>query len=164
MSCDASTFLNMLQAEAARTADPEELGALVVRAVKNAMPHASWVGIYWLRGEELVLGPFEGEETQHTRIPVGKGVCGTAIAQDADQRIGDVRAVDNYLACSAAVRSELVVLIRSHGGVVGQIDLDAEAVDAFSEDDHCILRAVADALGAVVEQPRAPVGDDLATE
>ena len=117
-----------------------------------------------LRGQELVLGPFEGAETQHTRIAIGEGVCGTAIAQDSDQRVADVRDIDNYLACSPTTRSELVVLIRSHGRVIGQLDVDADEVDAFTENDHCILRAVADGLGAVIEPPKAPVAGDLATE
>ncbi len=167
MGCDASTFLTLLQEQAAESRDPDTLGAFVVDAVKKNMPKASWVGIYWLRGQELVLGPYDGPATEHTRIPVGTGVCGTAIAEDEDQRIEDVRAVDNYLACSAETRSELVVLIRSQDRVVGQLDLDSNEVGAFTEDDHCIIKAVADSLGAVMEPPHVPVAGgegDLAAE
>ena len=111
---------------------------------------AGWVGIYWLRKQELVLGPFEGPETEHARIPVGTGVCGTAAATDRDQRVDDVRELDNYLACSNATRSELVVLIRSQGRVIGQIDLDADEVGAFSENDYCVVRTVADGFGGLL--------------
>ena len=155
MPCDASAILNAMQSHAAdardaSAIDAEDLGRVVVDAVKNALPQASWVGIYWLRRGELVLGPYEGPPTEHDRIPIGTGVCGTAVADDRDQVIPDVREVENYLACSADVRSEMVVLIRSHGQVVGQIDLDAPDVDAFSRDDYCVLRTVADGFGGLL--------------
>jgi GAF domain-containing protein len=119
------------------------------------MPQATWVGIYWLEGDELVLGPFEGPPTEHARIPVGRGVCGTAIAEDKDQVVTDVRQVENYLACSATTRSELVVLIRCMGKVVGQVDMDADTVGAFSAVDHCVVRAVADSFGGILSLTRS---------
>lgn len=151
MACDANEALRALQSAAADTRDPEALGAHVVRAVKDAVPQASWVGIYWVRGSNLELGPYLGKPTDHARIPQGQGVCGAAWAEDSDRRVPDVRTLSNYLACSPAVRSELVVLIRSQGRVVGEIDLDAEEVAAFDEDDHCVVRAVADGFGALIE-------------
>jgi L-methionine (R)-S-oxide reductase len=155
MPCDASNILQAMQAHAAGVADlsaldPDALGRAVVAAVKTALPQASWVGIYWLRRNELVLGPYEGAATEHERIPIGQGVCGTAVATDTDQVVRDVRDVENYLACSADVRSEVVVLIRSHGRVIGQLDLDANEVDAFSRDDYCVLRTVADGFGGLL--------------
>jgi GAF domain-containing protein len=149
MQADASTVLAVMRAKAAESADREALGHAVVAALSEALPQASWTGIYWLEGRELHLGPFVGPETEHTRIPVGRGVCGTAVAEDADQVVHDVRALDNYLSCSVGVRSELVVLIRAGDRVLGQFDLDAEEVGAFSPDDHCLVRAVADAFGAL---------------
>mgnify|MGYP003456864100 CR=1 FL=1 len=77
-------------------------------------------------------------------------VCGTAVAEDADQLVEDVRQRPNYLACSAKVRSEIVVLIRSAGRVVGQIDMDSERVAGFSADDACVLKAVADSFGGLL--------------
>jgi GAF domain-containing protein len=150
MTCDASQILTALQTKAAETHDRDELGRALVGAVHETLPQSSWIGIYWLRGGELVLGPYVGPDTEHARIPVGTGVCGTAVAEDEDQLVDDVRELENYLSCSASVRSELVVLIRSHGRVVGQIDLDAEAVGAFSRDDLCVLRAAADGLGGLL--------------
>jgi L-methionine (R)-S-oxide reductase len=155
MPVDAAAVLTRLAARAAETTDPHLLGKTLVDTLKQGLTQASWVGIYWLDGDELVLGPFVGPETEHVRIPVGKGICGTAILEDDDQRIPDVREVQNYLACSATTRSELVVLIRCMGKVVGQIDLDADSVDAFSQTDHSVVRAAADALGGILSLTRS---------
>ncbi len=154
MRCDASRILEALSAAASETRERDALGRAAVAAIREAMPQASWVGIYWLEDGALVLGPYEGQPTEHTRIEIGQGVCGTAVAEDEDVVIEDVRAVDNYLACSPTVRSELVVLIRAHGAVIGQFDLDAESVGAFSDDDRCVLRAAADGFGGLID-PRA---------
>ncbi len=125
----------------------DELAQVAVEEVAKALPQAGWVGVYWLHGDTLELGPYVGPPTEHTRIPVGTGVCGTAVAEDKDQVVPDVRVRTNYLACSARTRSEIVVLIRSHGKVVGQLDLDSDQVDAFGKDDHGFLRLVAGAMG-----------------
>ncbi len=150
MRRDATQILRMLQATAAETRDRDELAATALRGLRDTLPQASWSGIYWLEGQELVLGPFHGPATDHTRIPVGRGVCGTAVEEGADQRVDDVRERANYLACSASVRSELVVLIRARDTIVGQFDFDAEEVGAFDADDLCVVRAVADAFGALI--------------
>ena len=165
MPCNASPILATLEALAAETTDATTLGTHVVQAIQEAMPQASWVGIYWLQGNELVLGPFVGPETEHTRILVGKGVCGMAVQDEDDQLIDDVREVPYYLACSATVRSELVVLIYSQGKIVGQIDLDADEVCAFDPDDACVMRAVADGLGGLLhfEHPETQPIDDAST-
>ena len=108
------------------------------------LDHFDWVGVYWIDGDELRLGPYVGAPTEHDRIPVGRGVCGTAVAENANQVIPDVRELENYLACSAATRSEIVVLIRdAAGAVLGQIDVDGHAVGAFDESDERLLAAVA---------------------
>ena len=151
MACDANRVLTALQLKASETRDPTDLGTTLIEALRSELDQASWVVIYWLRGRELVLGPFIGAPTEHTRIPVGTGVCGTAIERDEDRIVDDVRDEENYLACSANVRSEMVVLIRSRGEVIGQIDIDADAVGAFDADDHYVVRAVADSFGGLVE-------------
>ncbi len=151
MSADATHILTILQEKAADTSDPDVLGDAMIEALSDAFEKASWVGIYWLRGTELVLGPYRGPDTDHQTITVGVGVCGTAIEKDEDQIIADVRELDNYLACSPTVRSELVVLIRSRGEVIGQVDMDADTVGAFDQTDHSVVRAVADSFGGLVE-------------
>ena len=150
MHCDAGPLLRTLQKVALEGGDRDAMGRTLVRSLQDTFPQASWVGIYWLQGQELVLGPYVGPATEHTRIPVGVGVCGTAVAEDADQLVEDVRARPNYLACSASVRSEIVVLIRGSRGVIGQLDLDSEKVAGFSADDHCVLQAIANSFGGLL--------------
>lgn len=107
----------------------------------------NWSGIYRLEGETLVLDEYVGAHTDHTHIPVGRGVCGTAVAENANQVIGDVRELDNYLACSLETRAEIVVLIRDESGtILGQIDIDGHAVDAFDASDEEMLERIAGIL------------------
>ncbi len=121
-----------------------------VRYVAALSPQFDWVGIYVLKGKMLELGPFIGAPSEHTRIPVGKGVCGTAVAENADQNIPDVRAHSNYLACSLETQSELVVLIRDKKGkILGQIDIDSHTRAAFGPEEEKAVRKVADELGAL---------------
>ena len=96
--------------------------------------------------DTLVLDEYVGVATNHTRIPVGRGVCGTAVAEDKNQVVADVRELTNYLACSAQTRSEIVVLIRNQGSILGQIDVDGHAVGAFGEADEAFLESVAGIL------------------
>jgi GAF domain-containing protein len=120
-----------------------------VQSLRDFSPKFDWVGIYILKGDTLELGPFIGEATEHTRITVGVGVCGTAVARNADMNVPDVSASDNYLACSVATKSELVVLIRDRAGaILGQIDIDSHVRDAFGPDEERRVKAVADELGA----------------
>jgi molybdate transport system ATP-binding protein len=120
-----------------------------VEYLSASSPAFNWVGVYLLKGDTLELGPYIGAATEHTRIKVGVGVCGTAIARNADMNVPDVTAADNYLACSAETRSELVVLIRDPAGtVVGQIDIDSHTPAAFGPPEEQLVREVAETLGA----------------
>jgi L-methionine (R)-S-oxide reductase len=103
-----------------------------------------------LHGKELVLEAYSGRATDHTRIPVGVGVCGTAVATKQDQNVPDVRAVENYLACNAWTRSELVVLIRRGNLILGQIDIDSDMANPFTPDEEAAVRRVADALAILL--------------
>jgi GAF domain-containing protein len=106
------------------------------------------VGIYVLKGKSLELGPYMGAATDHTRIPVGVGVCGTAVSKNQDLNIPDVSSHDNYLSCSIETKSELVVLIRdSRGKILGQIDIDSHTRDAFGSSEEESVRQVAKELG-----------------
>lgn len=109
----------------------------------SALPTYNWSGIYLLEGDTLVLDEYVGAATDHTRIKVGVGVCGTAVAEDANQVIEDVRQLENYLACSLQTRSEIVVLIRRNGEILGQIDIDGHQVGAFSASDEEFLDRMA---------------------
>ncbi|AIE87198.1 putative GAF sensor protein [Fimbriimonas ginsengisoli Gsoil 348] len=112
------------------------------------MPGYNWSGVYRLEGDTLVLDEYVGAETDHTRIPVGRGVCGTAVAENKNQVVTDVRELSNYLACSAVTRSEIVVLIRDGERVLGQIDVDGHEVGAFDATDESFLERVAAVLAA----------------
>ncbi|HJQ70793.1 MAG TPA: GAF domain-containing protein [Blastocatellia bacterium] len=124
----------------------DEVLGEAVRVLKQEREHYDWTGIYLLEGDTLVLHNYIGKPTEHTRIPVGQGVCGTAVAERANQVVGDVTELDNYLACSLETRSEIVVLIRSGERIFGQIDIDSDRVNAFTEDDESLLERVADLL------------------
>lgn len=108
----------------------------------SELPTYDWSGIYRLEGDTLVLDAYVGADTDHTRIAVGVGVCGTAVAENRNQVIDDVRNLDNYLACSLQTRSEIVVLIRRGETVLGQIDIDGHQVGAFGPDDEAMLEAM----------------------
>ena len=112
----------------------------------DALETYNWSGIYRLEGDTLVLDAYVGAETDHTHIPVGRGVCGTAVAEDANQVIDDVRELSNYLACSMQTRSEIVVLIRRNGEVLGQIDIDGHTVGAFDSSDEALLTSLGEIL------------------
>jgi GAF domain-containing protein len=102
-----------------------------------------WCGVYRLEGDRLELDRYVGEATDHTSIPVGVGVCGTAIAEGRDQVIHDVREIENYLSCSFRTRSEIVTLIWDETGrILGQIDVDGHRVGAFDESDREFLTRV----------------------
>lgn len=148
------TFGNEIAREIrARAAAGEIADALLrrsVRAIKDAAAKYDWVGIYLLDGGELTLHNYIGKPTEHTRIPVGVGVCGTAVARGEDLNVPDVHAHDSYLACSLETESEIVVLIRKGDRIYGQIDIDSDRKAAFTDDDLRELRAVADALAEVL--------------
>jgi GAF domain-containing protein len=112
-------------------------------------PYTS-VYAYMLHGNELQLEAYAGRDTDHTRIPVGQGVCGTAVATKQDQNVPDVNAIGNYLACNAFTKSELVVLIRRGDVILGQIDIDSDVPDGFGEREHADVKEVADALAVLL--------------
>lgn len=128
--------------------DPSAPLAGAVRYIAALSPRFNWVGIYVLKGNHLELGPYIGAPSEHTRIRVGQGVCGTAVAENTDQNVPDVRARANYLACNLDTRSELVILVRDEAGqILGQIDIDSQMVAAFGPDEVNQVEQVAQKLG-----------------
>ncbi len=115
----------------------------VVRTLKAEHPDYTWVGIYLLYGNELVLGPYEGKPSPHTRIPLGRGICGAAAAEKATIIVDDVNADPRYLACSVDTRSEIVTPIMLDGDVLGEIDIDSDKPAAFGPADRSLLERVA---------------------
>lgn len=115
--------------------DPLANVANAVAAVFHGLPDVSWVGVYCLRGEELVLGPFQGRPAC-VRIPVGQGVCGTAAAELRSVIVADVAAFPGHIACDPASRSELVVPVIAAGRLVGVFDLDSPSLARFTLTDQ----------------------------
>jgi L-methionine (R)-S-oxide reductase len=125
--------------------------AEAVKVLEEGFEHYSWVGIYLVEGDDLVLGPWQGPEaTEHVRIPVGQGVCGAAAATGQTEIVDDVNADPRYLSCFPSTRSEIVVPIAQNGRVVGEIDIDSDRPAAFTEEDRRFLERVAELLSPVV--------------
>jgi GAF domain-containing protein len=147
---DGDRLVAALRGAFARELPRVELLRLAAERIRAAGPPYTSVYLYMLQGDELLLEAWSGRDTEHTRIPVGKGVCGTAVATGADQNIGDVRAIENYLACNLFTRSELVVLIRRGERILGQIDVDSDQADPFTPGEVAEVRKVADALAVLL--------------
>jgi L-methionine (R)-S-oxide reductase len=127
-----------------RESEADEVLRQTVEILHDRFAHYSWVGIYFVEGDHLVLGPWKGPEaTEHVRIPVGQGVCGAAAASGVTEIVDDVNADDRYLACFASTRSEIVVPIAYEGRVVGEIDIDSDQPAAFGSEDRAFLERVA---------------------
>jgi L-methionine (R)-S-oxide reductase len=123
----------------------------MVKEIKVSDDRYNFVGVYLHKPDEnlLWLHNYVGEGTDHAKINVGEGVCGTAVAEKKDQNVPDVSKVTNYLACSPRTKSELVVLIRAGDDIFGQIDIDAKEKDAFPGKVEDNVRQVADKLAEV---------------
>jgi len=110
-----------------------------------ALPNVNWTGFYFLREHELVLGPFQGK-VACVRIPLGRGVCGTAAERRETVIVADVNAFPGHIACDAASRSEIVVPLIQHGQLKGVLDLDSAELARFDAQDREGLNAAADLL------------------
>lgn len=128
-----------------------------VKQLKAAEPRYNFVGVYMLNPAENVLWlhNYSGEPTDHARIEVGVGVCGTAVAEKANQNVPDVTQVENYLSCSPRTKSELVVLLRSGDEIFGQIDIDAKEINAFAPQDQQAIEAIGEKLSEIILKERA---------
>jgi GAF domain-containing protein len=147
MSATTSDYRGALEAiEQAlnQDGDADEILRDVVSILHDRFGHYSWVGIYLVESEELVLGPWQGPQaTEHIRIPVGQGICGAAAASGRTEVVDDVSADPRYLACFVSTRSEIVVPIGYEGRVVGEIDIDSDEPAAFDDADREFLERVA---------------------
>ena len=146
--------MNLVRAAVAEAPGPTAAAQRAVELLHDRFPHYDWVGVYWVEGDDLVLGPWVGPEaTEHTRIPIGTGICGAAAASGTTEIVPDVHADPRYLACFASTQSEIVVPIFDGGEVVGEIDVDGTDPDAFDETDARFLEEIAALLAPL--RPRA---------
>lgn len=120
-------------------ANAANLSSLLFYALKDV----NWVGFYFLKGSDLIVGPFQGKPAC-VSIPVGKGVCGTAAETQKVQRVEDVHLFDGHIACDAASRSEIVLPLILDGELIGVLDLDSPVKSRFDEEDERLLRKIAD--------------------
>lgn len=143
-----SQVIAQIQAALARETDREFALQAVMQTIADHLPHYKWVGVYLHDNGVLNLGPYVGKETSHTLISVGTGVCGTAVAENRNLVVADVRELSNYLACSVETRAEIVVLIHDAqtGQILGEIDADGHEVKAFDNSDERFLQAVGQLL------------------
>jgi GAF domain-containing protein len=132
---DYKLLQSQLSALLADESDPLANASNFVALLNAAMEDLNWLGIYVLRGDELVLGPFQGLPAC-VRIPVGNGVCGTAAEKLQTLRVADVHDFPGHIACDAASRSELVVPLIVNGRLVGVLDIDSPSVGRFSAEDQ----------------------------
>jgi len=143
-----------------RSGDADDVLRQVVSVLHDRFDHYSWVGIYLVEGDDLVLGPWQGPEaTEHVRIPIGQGICGAAAASGRTELVDDVNADPRYLACFPSTRSEIVVPIAYDGKLVGEIDIVSDRPAAFGPEDRTFLERV-----ALLISPHCLVGWDTRGE
>ena len=116
----------------------------ICQLLESRIEHYNWVGFYFKHRDknELKLGPYVGEPTDHVIIPFGKGICGQVALSNKNFVVPDVSAQDNYIACSITVKAEIVIPIFVNGENIGQIDIDSNTPDPFTEDDERFLEFV----------------------
>lgn len=137
---------------AKENSQPEKAMASICEILQQEVTYYDWVGFYFKNGEkrELKLGPYVGEPTDHTIIPFGKGICGQVAESNKNFVVPDVHAQDNYIACSLTVKSEIVVPLFKNGENIGQIDIDSNTPDPFTEEDERLLEWVNEQVAAIL--------------
>ena len=125
---------------------------LICDSLRAQLSYYDWVGFYFKNGDknELKLGPYSGEETDHKIIPFGKGICGQVALSNQNFIVPDVSAQDNYIACSLTVKSEIVIPLFKNGKNIGQIDIDSHTPDPFTEEDVKLLEYVNQKVAEIV--------------
>ncbi|HLV46398.1 MAG TPA: GAF domain-containing protein [Flavobacterium sp.] len=120
--------------------------------LRQKVEHYDWVGFYFHKENEQVLelAQFSGTPTDHTIIPYGKGICGQVAVSNENFVVPDVKAQDNYIACSITVKSEIVIPIFKNGKNIGQIDIDSETLNPFTKEDETFLEWICSEVGSVV--------------
>ena len=122
----------------------EQTLLLICELLKSEITYYDWVGFYFKNGDkkELKLGPYAGSATDHTIIPFGKGICGQVAVSNKNFVVPDVKAQDNYIACSLTVKSEIVIPLFVNGENIGQIDIDSNTLNPFTKEDEEFLEFV----------------------
>lgn len=144
-------------AKALSEESPAKALSTSVHLLRESSDHFDWVGIYLVLENDLLLAAYAGdEETEHVRIPIGQGVCGSAAKEGATIIVPDVSKDPRYLMCFASTRSEIVVPIKGSKGVLGEIDIDSSRLSAFNQNDREILEQAASLLARHLESRHVP--------
>jgi L-methionine (R)-S-oxide reductase len=124
----------------------------ICELLESHIDYYNWVGFYFKNGDkdELKLGPYVGEPTDHTIIPFGKGICGQVALSNKNFVVPDVAAQDNYIACSITVKAEIVIPIFKNGENIGQIDIDSNTSDPFTKDDEHFLEFICKKVSEII--------------
>lgn len=138
----------LLHGESNRIANAANLCSLLFHSI----PQVNWVGFYFLEGDELVVGPFQGKPAC-IRIAMGRGVCGTAAQERRTQIVGDVSQFSDHIPCDAESRSEIVVPLQKDGRLIGVLDVDAPVTNRFDPEDAQGLQQVVTSYMEAVEIP-----------
>ncbi|MBI2073125.1 MAG: GAF domain-containing protein [Gemmatimonadetes bacterium] len=146
----SDAIVRALQGAFGRGARRQELLKIAATRIHAAGSPYTGVYLYMLHDGELVLEAHQGRPTAHARIPVGTGLCGKAVAEGRDINEADVASAPGYLACSRETKSELIVLIRRHDHVLGQIDIDSDVPAGFTDAEHAAVKEIADALAVLL--------------
>ena len=135
------------------TSSSEEKLQKTCEILQHSVAHYDWVGFYFANHQQqtLHLGPFAGLPTDHTVIPFGKGICGQVAESNQTFVVDDVAAQDNYISCNIHVKSEIVVPIFVNGTNIGQIDIDSNTLNAFTEEDREFLEWLAEKVGKFIK-------------
>ena len=124
----------------------------VCELLKTSIPYYDWVGFYFKNGEkeELKIGPYAGATTDHEIIPFGKGICGQVAVSNENFVVSDVSSQDNYIACSLSVRSEIVIPLFVNNVNIGQLDIDSNTIDPFTQEDERFLEFVCESVASIM--------------
>ena len=124
----------------------------VCELLKSSIPYYDWVGFYFKNGEkeELKIGPYAGATTDHEIIPFGKGICGQVAVSNKNFVVADVSSQDNYIACSLSVKSEIVIPLFVNNVNIGQLDIDSNTIDPFTQEDERFLEFVCESVASIM--------------
>lgn len=150
---DIPSILQQVRTIIATEKSKETVLLEITKLLKSEVYHYDWVGFYILNESknQLELGPYSGKATDHTHIPVGKGVCGQVAASNATMIVQDVSQMENYISCSIDVQSEIVVPIKKNGKFVAEIDIDSHSPAPFAEEDKFLLEEICKELEVLFE-------------
>lgn len=153
VSHDRHDLLRRVNKLIAESPTPQEAIQRTTALLEEEVRHYSWIGIYAVKGDELVLTSYSGPSaTEHTRIKLGVGICGLAALQEKTIIVPDVRKDSRYLMCFPSTQSEIVVPIKSGGKVVGEIDIDSDEIAAFGASDKETLEEIAERIAPLVKR------------